>query len=194
MRDPKLQEKAIDYALKKANPIIHNSEALDELSTKVRPNYKHKTDRTDLDADMYKGGELDIPKAIGKLLRPNGGFTLPGHKYTGCYNDLDSQLKYDRNTGEILEIVDQPTGSTDAIATQHDVDYSVCKDDKKCKHKADRKMVQALDKVPYNKRQWGHWLARNMINTKQKLGLGVKQRKSKNGNSRRVKKKTGKKN
>ena len=50
-------------------------------------------------------------------------------------------------------------------------------------------MVQALDNIPYNERQWGHWLARNVINTKQKLGLGV----SKNGKSRRVKK-TGKKN
>ena len=40
------------------------------------------------------------------------------------------------------------------------------------------KMVKALDSVPYNERQWGHWLARNMINTKQKLGLGVKKRKS----------------
>ena len=30
---------------------------------------------------------------------------------------------------------------------QHDVDYSVCKDDKKCKHCADRKMVKALDAV-----------------------------------------------
>ena len=28
---------------------------------------------------------------------------------------------------------------------QQDVDYSVCKDDKKCKHEADRKMVKALD-------------------------------------------------
>ena len=72
---------------------------------------------------------------------------------------------------------------------QHDVDYSVCKDDRKCKNKEDRKMVKALDNVPCNERQWGHWLARNVINTKQKLGLGV----SKNGKSRRVKK-TGKKN
>ena len=24
-------------------------------------------------------------------------------------------------------------------------------------------MVKALDAVPYNERQWGHWLARNMI-------------------------------
>ena len=33
---------------------------------------------------------------------------------------------------------------------QHDVDYSVSKDDRKCKNKADRKMVKALDNVPYN--------------------------------------------
>jgi len=33
-------------------------------------------------------------------------------------------------------------------------------------------MVKALDNVPYNQRQWGHFLARNAINTKQKLGLG----------------------
>ena len=64
---------------------------------------------------------------------------------------------------------------------QHDVDYSDCGDDKKCKNKADRKMVESLDAVPYNERQWGHFLARNMINTKQKLGLGV---------SKKVKKKS----
>ena len=34
--------------------------------------------RKDLD-----GGSLDIHKAIGKLPRPAGGWTLPGHKYTG---------------------------------------------------------------------------------------------------------------
>ena len=62
---------------------------------------------------------------------------------------------------------------TDAIAMQHDVDYSVCKDDKKCKNKADRKMVKALDSVPYNERQWGHSAARNIINIKEKLGLGL---------------------
>lgn len=72
---------------------------------------------------------------------------------------------------------------TDAIAMQHDVVYSVCKDDKKCNHVADKKMVKALDSVPYSERQWGHWLARNTINAKEKLGLGV----PKNVKSRRVK-------
>ena len=31
--------------------------------------------------------------------------------------------------------------------------------------KADRKMVKALDKLHFNERQWGHWLARNAIDT-----------------------------
>ena len=145
-----------------------------------------------------KGAGIDIHKAIGKLPKPKKGFTLPGHKYTGPYNPLEKQVKWDPITGEILEIYEQPTGSTDAIAMQHDVDYSVCEDQPKnnqvkCKNDADRKMVQSLDAVPYNERQWGHWLARNTINSKQKLGLGV----PKNGKSRRVKKtskKTGKKN
>ena len=188
LRNPKLQEKAIDYALDKLNPMIHNvgNQALDQLSTKIRPNRKYKTDRKDLD-----GGSLDIHKAIGLLPKPKSGWTLPGHKYTGPYNDLNSQVKYNPLTGEILEIYDKPTGKTDAIAMQHDVDYSVCKDDKKCKNKADRKMVKSLDAIPYKDRQWGHWLARNAIDTKQKLGLGVK--KPKNVKRRRVKK-IGKKN
>ena len=51
---------------------------------------------------------------------------------------------------------------------------SVCGDDRKCKNKADRKMVKSLDAIPYKDIQWGHWLARTMINTKQKLGMGTK--------------------
>ena len=65
-----------------------------------------------------------------------------------------------------------PTGRTDAIAMQNDVDYSICKDDKKCKHRADKKMVRSLDAVPWKERQWGHWLARNTTDTKRKLSLG----------------------
>ena len=39
MRDPKLQKKAIDYALDKLNPMLQNvgSQALNQLSTKIRP-------------------------------------------------------------------------------------------------------------------------------------------------------------
>ena len=122
MRNPKLQKKAIDYALDQLNPMIQNvgSQALDQLSTKIRPKKKYKTNRKDLD-----GGSLDIHKAILKIA-PKKGFVLPGHHYTGPGNPLDKQLKYDPNTGQILEIYDKPTGKTDAVSMQHDVDYSIC--------------------------------------------------------------------
>ena len=139
-----------------------------QLSTKIRPKKNYKTNRKDLD-----GGAIDIHKAIGKPPKPAGGWTLPGHRYTGPYNDLETQVTYNPETGEILEIYDPPTGPRDAVAMQHDVDYSVFGDNLMCKHKADRKMVKSLDAIPYNERQWGHWLARNLINTKQNLGLGL---------------------
>ena len=123
------------------------------------------------------GSGVDIHNAILKVA-PRKGFTLPGHKYTGPGNPLESQLRYDPQTGEILEIFEQPTGRTDAVSMQHDVDYSVCgnrpsSEQVKCKNEADRKMIKALDSIPRNQRQWGHFLARTMINTKQKLGLGL---------------------
>ena len=156
------------------------------MSTKIRPKKKYKTNRKDLD-----GGSLDIHNAILKIA-PKKGFVIPGHHYTGPGNPLDKQLKYDPNTGQILEIYDKPTGKTDAVSMQHDVDYSVCgnkpkSDQIKCKNEADRKMVKALDSIPWEERQWGHTVARNSIATKAKLGLGAK-----NVKSRRVKKKTGK--
>ena len=51
LRNPKLQKKAIDYALDKLNPKIHDvgSQALDQLSTKIRPKKNYKTNRKDLD-------------------------------------------------------------------------------------------------------------------------------------------------
>ena len=101
------------------------------------------------------------------------GYKNIGHRYTGRYNDLEKQVRYNPETGEILEIYDPPTGKIDVVAMQHDVDFSVCGDNKKCKRKADRKMVKSLDAVPYNERQWGHWKARNLIDTNQKLGLGL---------------------
>ena len=123
-----------------------------------------------------RGGAFDLHKAIGKLPKPKKGWTLPGHNYTGPYNPLEKQLSYDPKTGKILKIYQQPTGATDAVAMQHDVDYAVCagkKNEKSCKHEADKKMVKALDAIPKNKRQWGHAAARNAISSKQRVGLGV---------------------
>ena len=100
LRNPKLQKKAIDYALDKLNPMIENvgSQALDQLSTKIRPNKKYKTNRKDLD-----GGSLNIHKLIGKIPRPKAGWTPGNYKYMGPYNPLDQQLEYDKDTGEITK-------------------------------------------------------------------------------------------
>ena len=134
--------------------------------------------------DYYRKGKgVDIHKAIVKVA-PKKGFVMPGHKYTGPGNPLEKQLKWDPKTGKILEIYEQPTGKTDAVSMQHDVDYSVCankpsKDQVKCNNEADRKMVKLLDAIPWKERQWGHAVARNAISSKAKLGLGVKKKEKK---------------
>ena len=54
MRGPKLQKKAVDYGIKKLTPFVYDTagKALDQLSTKVRPKKKYKTDR-------YGSGVID---------------------------------------------------------------------------------------------------------------------------------------
>ena len=162
------------------------------ISDKTQSGAKNKTQSGgNYDMRIYAGNRVDDPtnplyqrggrgfdlhKAIGKLPKPKKGWTLPGHNYTGPYNPLEKQLSYDPKTGKILKIYQQPTGATDAVAMQHDVDYAVCagkKNEKGCKHDADKKMVKALDAIPKNKRQWGHAAARNAISSKQRVGLGV---------------------
>ena len=82
MRNPKIQKKAIDYALDQLNPMIQNvgSQALNQLSTKIRPKKKYKTNRKDLDGGaLYRrkptvtdkiaeGLCLSIPQHPGQAL------------------------------------------------------------------------------------------------------------------------------
>ena len=53
----------MDYAVDKLNPVIQNvgSQALDQLSTKIRPKKNYKTNRKDLD-----GGALDIQNVLNQ--------------------------------------------------------------------------------------------------------------------------------
>ena len=166
LRNPKLQKKALDYALEKAAPFIQKtgSEMLDQLSTKIRPNKKYKTDRKELD-----GSGIDIHKAIGWLPKPKGGWTPGKYKYMGPYNPLDKQLEYDRNTGEVTKWYVQPYNKVDEIAAHHDICYDMGKNKGEC----DKKMVKSLDEIPYGEMsKWGQ-TARFLINTKEKLGLGL---------------------
>ena len=188
LREPGTQQMLVN----KATPFL--KKGIDQLSTAIRPKKNYKTNRKDLDgagifsSALYgfnyapwtlpkRGKGVDIHKAIGRLPKPKKGWTLPGHNYTGPYNPLEQQLRYDPTTGEILEYYVKPSGKTDAIAAQHDVDYSVCGNDRKCKNKADRKMVKSLDAIPWKERQWGHALARNVIDCKTEAGSRRKKRK-----------------
>ena len=51
MRNKKQQKKAVNYGINKLTPFIQESvgTAMDQLSTKLRPKKKYKTDRKDLD-------------------------------------------------------------------------------------------------------------------------------------------------
>ena len=58
MRNKKLQKKAVNYGINKLTPFIQESvgTAMDQLSTKVRPKKKYKTDRKELDGRSGRGG------------------------------------------------------------------------------------------------------------------------------------------
>lgn len=118
------------------------------------------------------GKGLDIHKLIGKLPKPKSGWTPGKYKYMGPYNPLDKQLSYDPNTGEVLEWYVKPYNKVDKIAAHHDICYDMGKNKGDC----DKEMVNSLDKIPYGETpKWGQ-TARFLINTKQKLGLGVKKK------------------
>ena len=114
---------------------------------------------------------IDIHKAIGKLpMIPKKGFFLPNMHYCGAYNPLDKQLIYDKNEN-ILRYMQKPTGKTDEICAQHDVDYDISRS-LKDKHIADDKMIKAINELPYNQQQYGTFLVKDIIRSKRKLGLG----------------------
>ena len=171
MRNKNLQKKALNYGMNKRTPFFEESvgSALDERSTRVRPNKKYKTDRPELDSKSGKG--IDIHKwiNIGKLPRPKAGFTPGKYKYMGAYNLLDKQLEYDPETGEVLKWKVLPYNKVDEISAYHDICYDMGKNKGEC----DKEMVKSLDKIPYGEMpKWGS-TARFLINTKQKLGLGL---------------------
>ena len=64
MRNKNLQKKALNYGINHMTPFIQKTigNTLDQLSTKVRPDKRYKTDRVELD-----GGGIDIHNAILKV-------------------------------------------------------------------------------------------------------------------------------
>ena len=99
-----------------------------------------------------------------KLLQPKFGY-----KYLGPYNDLENQLSYNKKTGQIYKYFDKPKNNLDEIASRNDTCYSIGENKNKC----DRIMVNEINNVPYSQRLWGTFGVKQIINTKQKLGLGI---------------------
>ena len=115
------------------------------------------------------GTGVDIHKWIGKLPKPKAGWTPGKYKYMGPYNPLEKQVTYDSKTGEVTEWHVKPFNKVDEIAAYHDICYDMGKNKGDC----DREMVESLNQIPYGEMpKWGS-TARFLINTKQKLGLGL---------------------
>ena len=114
LRNKKLQKKAIDYALDKLNPVIHNvgSQALDQLSTKIRLKKSYKTNRKDLD-----GGALDIQNVLNQNWFPEFQMrTWKDKKYNYCGPNTRLEERLARG--------DEGINRLDQVCKQHNIDYS----------------------------------------------------------------------
>ena len=100
-----------------------------------------------------------------KMLQPKFGY-----KYLGPYNGpLEKQMLYDEQSGHILKYHDKPKNVLDKIASRHDICYEL---KPKNKGLCDRVMVKEIDNIPYKDRPWGTFAIKQIINNKQRLGLG----------------------
>ena len=84
------------------------------------------------------------------------------------YNYLENQLLYDKQNGDIYTYYDKLKNVLDKIASRHDTCYSVRKNKNDC----DRIMVNEINNIPFKERPYGTYAIKQIINTKQKLGLG----------------------
>ena len=96
------------------------------------------------------------------------------NKYTGPGNDISKQLKFNSKTGEIYQILDQPSSSNDRCSMYHDVAYTVAenvgrdsKDIKNRKLKADKEWLDC-----FKPRSPWDIAAYSAIKSKKVLGLG----------------------
>ena len=93
-----------------------------------------------------------------------------GYKYLGPYNGpLEKQMLYNKRTGDIYKYYDKPKNVLDKIASRHGICYEL---KPKNKGLCDRVMVKEIDNIPFKEKPWGTFAIKQIINTKQKLGLG----------------------
>ena len=131
---------------------------------------------------------IDIHKVITSnpisknLLKPWGSNSKPNsirgkvfNKYTGPGNDLSKQVKFNSQTGEIFEIMDQPSSSNDRCSMHHDIAYTVAQNTGIDNKDVKNKKLQADDKWLKCFKPRSPWdiAAYSAIKGKKTLGLGV---------------------
>ena len=111
---------------------------------------------------------MDIHDIIGKLPRPEKGFVLPSHRYTGPYNPLHKQL--DENDNPLPG--QEPFNAVDKISLHHDICY---RNKENSKSECDDKMLQELEELnPADLREkLDKSIVKNVIGMKRKLGWGI---------------------
>ena len=84
-----------------------------------------------------RGRGVDIQKLLAK---PGIEWHAPGYQYLGSGTKLKKRLKRG----------DKGINRLDRLAKQHDIDYTHAKS-LKDKHRADRKMIRGIQRLPGNK-------------------------------------------
>ena len=78
-------------------------------------------------------------------------------------------MLYNKRTGDTYKYYDKPKNVLDKIASRHDICYKL---KPKNKGLCDRVMVNEIDNIPFKEKPWGTFAIKQIINTKQKLGMG----------------------
>lgn len=103
-----------------------------------------------------RGGKFDVQKLLAKT---GMEFHWPGYQYMGPGTHLAKRLKRG----------DPGINRLDRIAKTHDIGYSKARS-LKDKHKADRKMINSISKLP-GKKTMTERVVKNIMKAKVKLGV-----------------------
>ena len=103
-----------------------------------------------------RGAKFDLQKMLSKT---GMEFHWPGYQYMGPGTHLEKRLKHG----------DPGINRLDRISKTHDIDYSKVRS-LKDKHKADRKMIKSIDKLPGKKTKTER-VVKNIMKAKVKLGV-----------------------
>lgn len=114
------------------------------------PKRRHRKRRS------QRGGGFDVQKLLAKT---GMEFHWPGYQYMGPGTHLEKRLKRG----------DPGINRLDRISKTHDIDYSKATS-LKDKHKADRKMIASIQKLP-GKKTLTERIVKHIMKTKVKLGV-----------------------